>query len=87
MNKNQETLHEPVFLKGQNDGIEVEIAFQYTTEFHENILGYCNNIYNAEGGTHITGFKTTFTTVMNQVCKGNWNIKRERQQFYRSRYP
>ena len=38
-------------------------------EFHENVLGFCNNIYNAEGGTHLTGFKTTFTTVMNQYAR------------------
>ena len=38
-------------------------------EFHENILGFCNNIYNAEGGTHITGFKTTFTTVINNYAR------------------
>ncbi len=81
MNKNQETLHEPVFLKGQNDGIEVEIAFQYTTEFHENILGYCNNIYNAEGGTHITGFKTTFTTVMNQYAREIGILKEKDSNF------
>ncbi len=44
------------------------MAFQYVNEFHENVLGFCNNIYNAEGGTHLTGFKTTFTTVMNQYA-------------------
>ena len=38
-------------------------------EFHENILGFCNNIYNAEGGAHITGFKTVFTTVINQYAR------------------
>ena len=44
-------------------------AFQYVNEFHENVLGFCNNIYNAEGGTHLTGFKTTFTTVMNTYAR------------------
>ncbi len=44
-------------------------AFQYCNEFHENILGFCNNIYNAEGGTHITGFKTVFTTVINNYAR------------------
>ena len=47
----------------------MEAAFQYVNEFHENVLGFCNNIYNAEGGTHLTGFKTTFTTVMNQYAR------------------
>ena len=55
--------------RGESEDITVEAAFQYTNEFHENILGFCNNIYNAEGGTHITGFKTIFTTVMNQYAR------------------
>ena len=69
LNKKKEALHEPVYFKGAGDGIEVEAAFQYVNEFHENVLGFCNNIYNAEGGTHLTGFKTTFTTVMNQYAR------------------
>ncbi|WP_122642951.1 DNA gyrase/topoisomerase IV subunit B [Luxibacter massiliensis] len=69
LNKKKETIHEPVYFKGEAEGIEVEAAFQYVNEFHENVLGFCNNIYNAEGGTHLTGFKTTFTTVMNQYAR------------------
>ena len=69
LNKKKETLHEPVYFKGESEGIEVEAALQYVNEFHENVLGFCNNIYNAEGGTHLTGFKTTFTTVMNQYAR------------------
>ena len=69
LNKNSEPLHEPVYLKGESDGIQVEAAFQYTNDFRENVLGFCNNIYNAEGGTHLTGFKTTFTTVMNNYAR------------------
>ena len=69
LNKNLETIHDVIYFKGESDGIEVEAAFQYTNEFHENILGFCNNIYNAEGGAHITGFKTVFTTVINQYAR------------------
>lgn len=69
LNKNIETIHDVIYFKGESEGIEVEAAFQYTNEFHENILGFCNNIYNAEGGTHITGFKTVFTTVINQYAR------------------
>ena len=69
LNQNAEALHEPVYLKGESDGIQVEAAFQFTNEFRENVLGFCNNIYNAEGGTHLTGFKTTFTTVMNTYAR------------------
>ena len=69
LNKKKEALHEPIYFKGEADGIGVEVALQYVNEFHENVLGFCNNIYNAEGGTHLTGFKTTFTTVMNQYAR------------------
>ena len=69
LNAKKESVHEPVYFKGEADGIEVEVAFQYVNEFHENILGFCNNIYNSEGGTHLTGFKTTYTTVINQYAR------------------
>ena len=69
LNKSQEALHDVVYFKGESDGITVEAAFQYVNEFHENVLGFCNNIYNAEGGTHITGFKTVFTTVINSYAR------------------
>ena len=58
MNQNSECLHDVIYYKGESEGISVEVAFQYTTEFHENVLGFCNNIYNAEGGTHLTGFNS-----------------------------
>lgn len=69
LNKNKEVLHPPVLFHGTAENIEVEIAFQYVKEFQENVLGFCNNIYNAEGGTHITGFKTQFTAVMNSYAR------------------
>ena len=69
LNKKTEALTEPVYFKGETEGITVEVAFQFVNEFHENVLGFCNNIYNAEGGTHLTGFKTMFTTVMNNYAR------------------
>lgn len=69
LNKKAQVLHDVIYINGESEGITVEAAFQYTSEFHENILGFCNNIYNAEGGTHITGFKTIFTTVINQYAR------------------
>ena len=69
LNSKKETVHEPVYFKGEAEGIQVEVVFQYVNEFHENVLGFCNNIYNGEGGTHLTGFKTTFTTVINQYAR------------------
>ena len=69
LNKSLETLHDVIYFQGESEGITIECAFQYTNEFHENILGFCNNIYNAEGGTHITGFKTIFTSVINTYAR------------------
>lgn len=69
INKNKEVLHDVIYFSGECDGITVEAAFQYVNEFHENVLGFCNNIYNAEGGTHLTGFKTMFTNVMNNYAR------------------
>lgn len=69
LNKNSEVLHDVIFYSGDAEGIHVDAAFQYTNDFHENILGFCNNIYNAEGGTHLTGFKTIFTTVINSYAR------------------
>ena len=69
LNRNKETVSEPIYLRGSDEGIEVEVAFQYVSEFHENVMGYCNNIYNADGGTHLTGFKTAFTQVMNTYAR------------------
>ncbi len=69
LNNNFEVLHDVIYFKGESEGIEVEVAFQYTSEFHENILGFCNNIYNSEGGAHLTGFKTAFTTIINSYAR------------------
>ena len=77
MNQNEEAIHEPVFFSGEADGIKVEIAFQYVNDFHENVLGFCNNIYNSEGGTHLTGFKTMFTNIMNTYAR-ELNILKEK---------
>ncbi len=69
LNKGKQAIHDVVYYKRNLEGIEVEAAFQFVDEFQENILGFCNNIYTQEGGTHITGFKTKFTMVMNQYAR------------------
>ncbi|MBQ2283085.1 MAG: DNA gyrase subunit B [Agathobacter sp.] len=81
INKNLEVLHDVIYFKGECEGITVEAAVQYTNEFHENILGFCNNIYNAEGGTHITGFKTVFTTVINSYARELGILKEKDMNF------
>ena len=69
INHKSEAVTDVVYFKGESDNITVEVAFQYVNEFHENILGFCNNIYNAEGGAHLTGFKTVFTTIINSYAR------------------
>ncbi len=77
MNKSSEAVHDVIFISGESEGVSVEVAFQYVNEFHENVLGFCNNIYNAEGGTHLTGFKTAFTNVINTYAR-ELNILKEK---------
>lgn len=81
INRKKETIHEPVYFQGEAEGITVECAFQYVNEFQENVLGFCNNIYNAEGGTHLTGFKTTFTQVMNSYARELGILKEKDSNF------
>lgn len=69
INEGKETVCDAVYFKRSQDGMEIEAAFQYVNEFQENIMGFCNNIYTQEGGTHITGFKTKFTMVINQYAR------------------
>ncbi len=81
MNKSKEAVTDVIFFSGEQDGISVDVAFQYVNEFHENVLGFCNNIYNAEGGTHLTGFKTMFTNVINQYARGIGSLKEKDNNF------
>ncbi|MGN0376365.1 MAG: type IIA DNA topoisomerase subunit B [Suilimivivens sp.] len=77
MNKSKETLHDVIYFSGEAEGITVEGALQYVNEFHEIVLGFCNNIYNSEGGTHLTGFKTAFTNIINTYAR-ELNILKEK---------
>ncbi len=81
LNYKKETITDVIYFSGESDGIMVEGAFQYVSEFHENVLGFCNNIYNAEGGTHLTGYKTQFTTVINSYARELGILKEKDQNF------
>ncbi|MDO5702183.1 MAG: DNA gyrase subunit B [Lachnospiraceae bacterium] len=81
LNHNEETITDPISFKGEEEGIVVEIAIQYVNAFRENVMGYCNNIYNADGGTHLTGFKTAFTQVMNSYAREIGVLKEKEQNF------
>ena len=70
-----------VYYKGRQEGIEVEAAFKFTNEFQENILGFCNNIATQEGGTHLTGFKARFTSLINQYARELGVLKEKDDNF------
>lgn len=75
INGDEEPLSDIIYIKGENDGIEVEAAFCYMSRYEENILGFCNNIATIEGGSHITGFKSKLTSLINQYAKTYGYIK------------
>ena len=66
---------------GKEDGIEVDVCLQFTRTFEENVLGYCNNIYTAEGGMHLTGFKNRFTAIMNSYARELGVLKEKDENF------
>lgn len=69
LNNGKNTIHEPIYFKGESERIEVEVAIQFVDTFEENILGFCNNIFTQEGGTHLVGFKTRFTQLINTYAR------------------
>ena len=81
MNKEKEKVTDIIYFKKEQDGIEVEIAFQYINDFTENVSGFCNNIYTQEGGTHITGFKSILTSTINQYARELGILKEKDNNF------
>ena len=69
LNAGKEAVHEPIYYKGVSARIEVEAAIQFVDTFEENTLGFCNNIFTQEGGTHLMGFKTRFTQLINSYAR------------------
>ena len=62
LNKSKQVLfEEPIYVEGEQDGIQVEVAMQYTSGYHTNLLSFTNNIHTYEGGTHESGMKTALT--------------------------
>ncbi|WP_294187054.1 DNA topoisomerase (ATP-hydrolyzing) subunit B [uncultured Clostridium sp.] len=70
LNRNKEVLHpEPIYVEGERDGIIAEISLQYNDGYNENLYSFANNIDTIEGGTHLSGFKTALTRVINDYGK------------------
>ena len=70
LNKSKQVLfEEPIYVEGEQDGIKVEVAMQYTSGYHTNLLSFTNNIHTYEGGTHESGMKTALTRVINDYAR------------------
>lgn len=82
LNKTKDPIHNDViYVNAESNKIEVEIAFQFTRDFTESILSYCNNINTIEGGTHTSGFKTALTRMVNQYAKEIGVLKEKDENF------
>ncbi|MBQ9011260.1 MAG: DNA topoisomerase IV subunit B, partial [Bacilli bacterium] len=75
LNEDKKELHKVTSFEGMKDGINVEIAFQYTDTYSENIISFVNNVKTGDGGTHEVGLKTAFTRVFNEYAKNNGFLK------------
>jgi DNA gyrase subunit B len=70
LNRASQPVHDDiVYVKGEQEGVQVEVALQYSTEYTENVHCYANNISNSEGGTHLAGFRTALTRSINKYGK------------------
>ncbi|MEK6925968.1 MAG: DNA topoisomerase (ATP-hydrolyzing) subunit B [Nanoarchaeota archaeon] len=75
INKAKEVLHKPIYFRRESNGITIDVAIQYNTGYNENIFGFVNTINTVEGGTHVSGFKTALTRVINDYLKRTGNGK------------
>ena len=81
LNKGQTPVTPVIYFKDSYEGSEVEVCLQFVDAFEENIHGFCNNIFTQEGGTHITGFKTKFTQLINLYARQLGILKEKDDNF------
>lgn len=81
LNTDKKVLHKPYDFQGIKDGINVEVAFQYTESYSENIISFVNNVKTSDGGTHEVGFKTAITRVFNDYARNNGYLKTKDKNF------
>ena len=71
---------EPVYISGERDDVQTEVSLQYNDGYNENILTFVNDINTKEGGTHLEGFKTALTVVMNEFLKNNAKLLKKMEK-------
>lgn len=81
LNANKDPIHRPIGFYRERDGIEVDIAIQYNEGYQENIVAFANNIHTADGGTHVSGFKTALTRVLNAYARKAGFLKEKDNNF------
>jgi len=77
INNSKEVLHKPIYFKRETEGSVLEVAIQYNSGYQENIFGFVNTINTVEGGTHVSGFKSALTRVLNDYVKKKGILKTE----------
>ncbi|MBS3165993.1 DNA topoisomerase (ATP-hydrolyzing) subunit B [Candidatus Woesearchaeota archaeon] len=77
VDKNKVPLHEVVYFEKTKDEVVVEVSLRYNSGYQENVFSFVNNINTIEGGTHLSGFKTALTRVLNNIAKSVSNSKEE----------
>lgn len=77
VNRTKEVLHKPLYFKKESKDIILEVAVQYNISYKDNIFGFVNTINTVEGGTHVSGFKTALTRVINDYAKKTGMLKNE----------
>ncbi len=77
LDENKTPLHKPIYVAKEGDGVQVEVALQYNDSYDDNIFSFCNNINTIEGGTHLIGFKSALTRIINDYIKKNNLLKKE----------
>ncbi len=80
INKSKESLNKPIYFKRDSEGISAEVCIQYNTGYQENIFGFVNTINTVEGGTHVSGFKSALTKVINDYAKKNKLLKEDKEE-------
>ena len=81
INENKKPIHNVFTFSGEKSGVCVDVAFQYTDSYNENIISFVNNVKTVDGGTHEVGFKTALTKVFNEYSKANGFFKGKEKSF------
>ena len=81
LHEDKEVLHEPVIFQGESNGININVAFQYTDGYQENTFSYVNLVRTRDGGTHEVGYKTAFTKTINDFARNNGLLREKDKNF------